>query len=243
MAIAFVATGTVVNGGVATVVTSMPAHSAGNILILCVVTKYADPGEITGWTSVGRISGGLGAVGADSGNVWTCVYTKEATSSAEPAPSVVSTNSITTRIMVYSKAANTTWSIASTTATDSTADTTLTYAGASNIGIQTGDLVLANVGLNTDAYTITAGAITTPGVVNGTSVSRVATGIINGDDLYQLIRDVFITSGTSTGVPSYTATSNANTTVAPTGSGVILRLREVAIVSSPVKRLGALGVG
>lgn len=78
-------------GSVAAFAPTLPTHAAGDRLTLFVTGKYdttTTPTINQGWTLVHAYTGGTGSTGNDVGPVFIALYAKDATSSAETAPTV-----------------------------------------------------------------------------------------------------------------------------------------------------------
>lgn len=208
--------------------------AAGDLLVLAVGNKYPTNGPATpaGWTLVGQGSGGLGAAGADSGQVYSTVFVKQAagTESGSLALTLTSANTSMARMFRYTKSATMLWDYAATSGVDNTAGTGWSVTGAANPGITAGDVVFVASAINGNRVTNWTEAISATGVTAWGAVTEVqdaASG--TGDDMSQIASSHPVTTGTASAAPVYTMTGNNGTANAnsPTGASIILRLREI----------------
>ncbi len=231
MAIAFGANGSV-GAGTTQVTPGFPTGiTAGQLLVLYVVNKYPTNAPTTpaGWTLLDRATGGAGAAGAGSGTIYVSVYYKiaDGTETGTQTVDIPSGNAAWSRMDRYTKAADKTWALAATNGSDNTADTAWSVTGAADIGLIAADLVLAISGTNTSGITFTGDAIACSGITFGTSTERADAGTGQGDDCSGYVCTSAVSSGTSSGAPSITATAASSTATAPTGGTVFVRLREI----------------
>src|SRR5574341_514418 len=128
MTIAFVNAGSVVTSTLTTLNVPYPGTvTAGNILLLCIHTKYSasTPQTPSGWTQLDQKTGGNGTAGSDSGDMVLTVFYKIADGSETGNQTVTMNGSPNTNmgvILQYSKSTGT-WDIASTNGSDASAGT------------------------------------------------------------------------------------------------------------------------
>ncbi len=226
MTIAFVAGPTAANGTTSAAV-AYPTVAAGNLLLLAVVNKYPPNGPATpgGWTLLGQWSGGAGAAGSDSGNVYVTVYYKisDGTETGNVTVSVASGNAIRATMSQYSKDAAKSWRIAICGGSDNSSDTSWSVTGDADPGITAGDHVVALSGVNSDASTFSTPSLAASGATLGATSSRYNTGTSSGDDVLSESASAAVSSGTANAAPAFTGTLAAN----GAGATAIVRLREV----------------
>lgn len=215
--------------------------SAGDMLVLCVSFKYPGTGAVTtpaGWTVPvnNQGFGNSGPPAADSGSNGVWLFWREATGAeaGDLAVAIPGGNTALGVIARYTKAGGTTWSVAAAGGGDSTtAGTTVwTWTGSTDPGVESGDMVIACNGVNTDLITFTGHVLTQTGVTYATATERWDSVTTQGDDSGLFVADALATAGTSSAPPVYTAVSSAVATNRPAGGGVALRMREVGVASS-----------
>lgn len=205
--------------------------SAGDLLVACVVNKYptnapTDPSEFA-LPSNARGEGGSGSAGVDTGTVYASVYVKvaEGDESGNLTVDITSGNAGLGYIARYTKTGGT-WSYAATNGADNTASgTTWVATGAGDPGVQSGDILIACTGQNSNDYAHSAHSFTQTGITFGSATERGEIGSTQGDDLRVIVADAAATAGTSSAAPVYNATHATAGTDAPAGASVILRIR------------------
>ncbi|HEY7708504.1 MAG TPA: hypothetical protein VIG57_00550, partial [Candidatus Entotheonella sp.] len=218
------------DSGTSTINVSYPASiNAGDLLVLMIANKYPNNGPATpsGWSAPAnnQASGGSGAAGSDSGNVYATVFTKEAvgTESGTLAVSIPSGNSSVGIMISIEKRAGSAWSVAATGGSDSTADTTWSVTGSADPGIQAGDSVFVVSASHRDDRSYSAETLTAAGVTFSTQAEVLESSTTNGDDCELIISSHAVASGSSSAAPVYTMTVGTGAA----GASVILRVRQL----------------
>lgn len=231
MAIAFVASGAQATGSISLSVAYPAGLASGNLLLLCISNKYPTNGPSTpsGWTLVAQKSGGVGASGADSGQVYSTVFSKVAdgTESGNLSVTLTSANSAVGRMLCYSNATGG-WDIASTTDDDTVASTSLSFTYPANPGVTAGDYIATCAAANGTSATYSSPSFTQTGITFGTATQRNGAGTITGDNCDLIIYDVPVNSGTGSGNPVHSTTANTTFGNYPAGAECFVRLREAA---------------
>lgn len=232
MAIAFGSVGTGASGTTSLSLTSPATIAAGDLLLCAVANKYPTngPSAPTGYTLLGQGTGGSGASGIDSGNVYITVYYKVADGTEDGSAvsvTITSGNSARGMILLYTKAAGKDWGLAITNGASGTPGTAWAATGAANPGITTGDFVVCLSAANSDVAAYgTHSILATSAVMAGANERNdAATG--NGDDCAFFAADASCTSGTAIAAPTYTAIATASVANGPCGSTAFVRLREI----------------
>lgn len=220
-----------VDPGTNTLIVPYPAGiAAGDLLVLAIANKYPPNGPTTptGWTLVtnGQASGGAGAAGNDSGNVYATVFVKVAdgTETGNLTVTVTSANVSLGRMFRYTNAANAGWDYAATYGSDNTGGTAWIVSGAADPGITSGDMLVVVSAINTDGPTWSAESVSAAGATFGTHTERQDSGSGVGNDIRLVVSDHTVTAGTAAAAPVFTMTASGAT---PEGASVMLRIREV----------------
>lgn len=231
MAIAFGSAGTGA-AGTSSLSVPLPASiAAGDLLVLCVCTKYPanPPSTPSGWQAPAgnNASGGAGSSGVDTGNVLATIFTRVADGSESGNVSVTITggNAAIGRMLRYTKAAGATWDLAFAGGSDNVGDVSWSVVTGA-IDIHAFDMVLAASAVNTEAFGFILEACAQSGTTFGTMTERSDGGTSNGDDVGMFITDHPVSSGGGSGAVTYTATSGGTATDSPAGATVLLRMRE-----------------
>jgi hypothetical protein len=208
-------------------------------MLLVIASKYPtnSPTTPAGWTLLGQATGGAGASGVDTGNVYCTVYYKDSdgTESGTLTVSLPSGNVLCPKILSYTKAAGTVWDIAfATGAVNAGGTTAWSVTAGSDPGFRIGDRCIAVNAINSDAYTYTGHAISIPGVTTNTASERTDAGTSFGDDVYTYACDFNCSAGTSSGNAVFTATASGSAADAPAGATVFVRLRETTAGSTAI---------
>ncbi len=256
MAIAHVSNGTAGVGTTGIAALAYPASTtAGNLLTMYIASKYPPngPTKPTGWElpADNQGTGGVGAAGADSGEMYSTVYYRISDGTeggGTIALTATSGNSITARMAQYSKAGGTVWDLACTYGGDVTAGTDISVTGVGVLDITTNDLVQVSFATNTDLNVHTLETLTVPGCTFGVFSERNDSSTGQGDDCGLVMCTYPCTGGPASGVPVWAATSSATTGNNPAGAAVFLRMREVTPVTTTSSGTaagtsGATGVG
>lgn len=196
----------------------------------------------SGWTLVGSFTGkgGYGpTTGVDQGNVNCFVYSKDSTANASQAVTV-SDSSVVWAVQLRLASDAGVFDLALTTAEDSSGDASLSFSGASNPGIATGDVLLAIQVVASTAATISSPALAASGVTFGSSLgSTTSLSVPLGNHVSGAICANKATAGSSTAAPTTTATAGGTTTDAR-GGALLLRIRERVAHAALGKTLGAV---
>lgn len=231
MAISFVNAGAAASGSTSAAPAWPASPVLGNIAILTVANKYPANGPDTpaGFTLAGQFTGGAGASGVDSGNVYITVFYKvlDGTETGTVTVSVTSGNSMRARIFQYTNGTGA-WSVAIAGGGDNSAGTSWSVTGDVDPGITTGDLVFTASAINGNTYTYSAQTLTVTGVTVGTMNERNDDGNATGDDIGLVVAGFAIDSGTSSAAPVFAMTASGTAGNEPAGATAMLRLREVS---------------
>lgn len=227
--------GTIGVAGSGTTAANIPypaSIAAGDLLVVCVANKYPTNGPTepsgAGFAAVsgGQGTGGSGGPGVDSGDVYATIYVKVATGgeAGNLALSVPSGNVTTGYMARYTKTAAS-WAYAATNGSDNVLDVNWSVTGAADPGVASGDMVIACSAKNVDSATFSGHTMSQAGVTYAAMNERADGGSSFGDDVGAVLADAAVSSGTSSGVPSYTATVAGG---GAAGATVMLRIREVS---------------
>jgi MSHA biogenesis protein MshQ len=215
---------------------SYPASiAAGDLLVICFGNKYPTNGPATpaDWTLVtgGQGTGGAGAPGVDSGDVYATVFVTVATGSESGSQtvSVASGNSSTAFMARYTKTAAT-WAYAASNGAENSQDTTWGVTATADPGVASGDMVITCSARNVDGNGFSANAISQTGVTYAAMNERADNGTSFGDDVAVVVADAAATAGTSSAAPLYTATVAG---AGAAGATVFLRIRETSSATRP----------
>ena len=214
-----------------------PAVASGNLLVLIIGMKpsTANSGSVTtpnGWTELTSIvgAGGYGTtLAAHTGNTNLFAYYKRASGSESGSLSVtVSTNNICWAQIIKFTNSTGGWSVANTTGSDSTGDASLSISFSTDPGVTAGDFVVGAICIPTDVTTpsqFSSQSFSQSGVVFATATEVSEADSSTGNDIGGMICYSSVSSGTSTGNPSMTATA-ATTYTNVRGPGIFIRIRE-----------------
>lgn len=242
MSISHVNNGTANSGGTNILTPGYPASPvSGNLFIEAIVAKYSNRTITTpsSWTARGNTTGGAGTDGtSDEGNVRLAAFSLISAGTESGTLSRTLTggtaNMAASCIAQFSRSAGTGWLIGSVAvASDNTGGAaSLSFSYDIDPGIQSGDMVLVVVGVNTDAYTHSAHSLTVPGCTVGTLVTAFDGGYTDGFDARLALYYIPITAGTSSGAATFTCNTSGSATNAPAGASLLIRLREDGVASS-----------
>lgn len=224
-----------------------PASVAEGDLLLAIVgmkPSSANSGSTTplasqGWSLVGGLTGagGYGAtLGIDTGNTNIYAFYRRATSTDGQGNFTVGTGNVAFARMFRLSSTNKTWHLAVSTGSTSTAP--LATGGviksvidtSSDPGVTTGDFVLAARVIPTDVTTpsqFSAHAFTQSGITFGTVVEGGEWDSTTGNDIGGYYASSTVSSGTSSGAPTFSATVGGTGTNVR-GPGIFVRVREIA---------------
>lgn len=232
MAISLVNIGSFANGTTSLSVAYPGSISAGNMLLLVIVNKYPTNGPSTpsgGWALLAQKEGGSGSPGADSGNVYTTVYWKEAdgTETGNVSVTITGGNSARGAILNFSKTTGT-WALAASGGAVNTPTTSWSATTDAGIDLAPGDVLFAATGCYSDAIAgFGSHAFSASGVTFGTVSEHYEGATGSGDDIRTVGASGSVSSGSGSGAVTYTASLSNN----QAGSTVVVRLREATSVA------------
>jgi hypothetical protein len=223
-------------GSIATTVAATAA--ATDLTLLMVVAKPFNTtiGALAGWTLIGEFASGSTANAVDAGSTKTAVFYRigvAASTVVSVGPILTGADTATCGCSTYQNATGV-WSFAWNTAADDANGANFAATAATGLSMINGDMLVANVGLNSDNGTTSA--VTLQGTTSGVTTRQ--TGNTNtGNDckLMQTDRAITTTDNAATNF-SYTNASN-------TAGGVIfVRLSEAPLPSGrpPFVNIAAL---
>lgn len=205
---------------------------------MAVANKYppAAPGTPTGYTPLAQMQGGVGAAGADAGEVFITLFSRiaDGLESGNVAVTVTDANVSSGQIVRFVKPAGTTWDVAVAKGADNTAGTIWDVLMDADVDIRAGDVLMGVSAINSDVATAWTGVNGPVWVIPGIATAGLGTGLTSfshvnatGDDLY--LRGDFrqILQGKSMGVARYGPTPNTSLANAPAGATILVRLRAV----------------
>lgn len=239
MAISLIAVGGWATGTTSLSVAYPSGIQAGDLLVMAIANKYPtnSPATPTDWVipTNGQQSGGSGANGIDSGNVYATIMVKIATGSESGSLTVniASGDSAVAEMALYRKAADKSWEYVCTNGSDNTAGTDWSVTGAVNPGITAGDRMFTCSGINADSFTFSSHAISATGVTFG-AVQADGSGTSLGEDCDAVLTDHVVSSGTASAAPVFTMSASGSAANSPAGATVIMRMREVTAGNNPI---------
>ena len=210
--------------------------AAGDLLLLVTVAKYSafTSNPPSGFTRLNDdYVAGSGGTGTDVGNTRTTVWYRIATGSESG--SITVTKATETGSVLqgqchrFSRSAGHGWNILYTTGASNTGAASWSAAGANNVYLDNGDVLLAFSGANTDGAAFSSHAFSASGATFDTVVEATDNGTTTGHDTRLVTAYAPVTGGPSTAAPSYTATGSAGT---PEGGTVFVRIREAPGVTA-----------
>lgn len=215
--------------------------AAGHLFVLSVAAKYSDTVTAPGFTMRDQINAHTGT-GVDTGAIRTQIWTRVAdgteTGNLALGKTTETGSVVSGRISRYTNATGV-WEFGTTTGADTDGGTAYSITGAADPGITGSDVVIAATGNNTDgAGFVGSYALTVPSVTVGANNERCDTGTTSGHDLWLSVAEFAITSGTSTGAPTYDHVQTAGAE----GGTVLLRIREGAAASTVVRDIIGIGI-
>lgn len=207
--------------------------AAGDRLLLIAGGKpYSSVPTIadTGWGLLSTATSGTVVNGVATGSTISAVFSREATPSMSGAATQVDMASgsptMAQTLAFRSATANLPAVAVGLSDTDETG-TSISATAASDPGFTTGDMVVIGITLKNSTITHSSQTVTIPGCTLGTITWLTQFTTISGNDGSHFTGYASITAGTSSGVATYTATSNTSGESAI--SGVIVRLRESSV--------------
>ena len=235
--------------GTTSVAPALPTGvAAGDIMVLFVGCKPYNATIVvpTGWTLVTGTDGANGttAMGVDTGSVLWKAMTREWVSGvAAPTVSITTGNVALGVIHAFSRAALASWQIAGAKGNDVTGGTDFLILMDANPGITNGDMLVHGAVIAGNNATFGTPTTTATGATIGTVTESPATEGTTalGNDLEASASYAACTAGTAIVAP----TCGWTTSVAQTGGGSIVRLREVegvAVYPRPLRRTNVAAV-
>jgi hypothetical protein len=226
MAIGFRAVGTVATSTTSTISSvGVPAGLASTDISLMVVCVKGFAINITtpdGWTRITEVVNGSTNSGLDTGSVRVAAFKRIGTYTA---PNVLLSGTPTVAqaaISAYTRGASESWAIqALTTGFDSSHGANYSATGSAVLATTTGNWLVGLTGLNTDAGTLSAFALTETSVTFAGVQTRLNSGTTTGDDGRLVILDNAASSGTGSAAP-VTSFTNASSS---SGATIFIRLR------------------
>ena len=223
-----------------------PAYPAsvasGDLLVLVIGMKpsTANSGSVTtptGWTLITSLTGAGGystTLGADTGNTNVFSYYKVADGTESGNLLVnLATNDVTWAQIYRFTNATGDWSVAGTTGSDVTGNTTVSIAMSSNPEVTAGDYILGAMVIPTDVTTpsqFSAEAFSQTGVTFGTVTEISEPDYTVGNDIGGFIVYSSVSSGTGSAAPTMTATAGGTVTNVR-GPGIFIRVRATGTVA------------
>ncbi len=212
---------------VTAVTVSTPAGTTvGDLALLSVVVKPYNATITTpsGWTKITEATNGTVAAGNDVGSMKIALYYRTDVGAAVATGNIgqTSANSMGAAIVVYQKGATEFWDVTSfTDGGDTTNAANFSATGAADIGLRTGDWLFATAGVNSDAGTPSAAALTATGATLTPTTSRAAYSFTTGFDSRLIMGDAPVTAGTSSAAPALVFTNASSSS----GEVIFLRIR------------------
>lgn len=239
----FVASGTASSGSTSCAPAYPTDLLAGDLLFLIVVNKYPlnKPTDPNGWTLGVQKSGGAGAAGADSGNVFVTAYWKVAdgTETGNETINVTSGNSTLARIFGFRKVEGANWMPPIFASGESaTPDTAWSATMTAAWELRFGDMVAAWSGQNTDAYTNSVERVAHGSAKFQNNAERTDNPATAGDDVRMVTSTHEVLTGNETAISTYTMTAAGSDANSPAGVTVLarLRMRGSPEVHAPVRK-------
>lgn len=233
MAIAVGAAGAAVGGTTSLALVCPNSVTAGQLLVAGIGGKYPAnlPSTPAGWTAApAAYSGGSGASGVDAGQAYVIYFYKIADGTESGTTvnvTITGGNTCKGSITRFTKTAALEWSVAFAGGSSNTAGLAWAVTADVDPGLQTGDLVFAYSGVNSDIATWSTEAMTATGATFGSATERVDSNTANGDDCAIFASDHPVTAGVSSGVIAYSAVASTTLGNAPAGATIFMRLREI----------------
>lgn len=216
--------------GTTSVAPAIPAGTAaGDMMIMYVGCKPFGATIVTpaGWTPIPGTNGANGAVasGVDTGSVqWAAFQRPWVSGDGAPTVTVTSGNVALGVIHSFSKSDDAAWSVAGAKGSDTSSGTGFSLTMDANPGIVSGDFLSTMSVIAGDNSTFGTPTITATSATIGTVTENPATEgtTAGGNDLEASASTAAVTAGAATAAPVVGWTLS----VAQTGGGCIVRLRE-----------------
>lgn len=241
MAITYITRGSFFSSTTSPMTVTAPAGGLvqGRLQMLVVVNKYPPNGPLTPsgvetpWVLIGQATGGAGASGLRSGNVYTTVYARTFFSSS---PGVSNTdvycpslNEMCACIFAWDKDHGLEWDLAAAVGSDNTAGTGWSITTDTGLDVRSGDTVVVCNGTNGNGPLFSGDAITQSGITFGATTQRGFGGPSTPDVTSIVVSDAIATAGISSSAVMFAMTASSATAVSPAGASVVVRLREKAV--------------
>lgn len=226
------AAGPGVQGSTALSSITSPSHSPGDILFLPVAAKGTPavvPPNVAGWTLSPTFFGGLGN-GVDQGFMTGWVYWKVAQSSSESFPTLtVAAANCMVGVMHRLSNATGLWDVAVSGAAKNVAGVNWSSTADTDPGLIAGDVIFAYCMMNTDGSgAVSSRSISAPDISMVSTLGAANQTTTQGQDCRMNGSYGVVSSGVSTGPPTYATTFATGGTNAPAGSTLFMRFREVS---------------
>jgi hypothetical protein len=229
--ISFIASGSLA-GAADTITPAYPAGAtAGRLAVLQVVSGHPNdnaPSTPSGWTSAGSFSGGGGTFASGAGpRRLTWFLRVLAGSDAAPTTAIPSGSTgsvICGRIWVLDRTAGTGWRWAATFGDDTASGTGFSIVGSTALTWAAGDFALLGYGLPQNGTSISAETVTASGITFGAVTEPSDLGSTTGYGARSVQAYSTVSSGSGAQAPTVAGTLS----VAGTGVGGALRIREAS---------------
>lgn len=205
----------------------------GDLLLLTVANKHTPNGPSTpsGWSTPSnyQASGGLGSSGADTGTVYSTVFSRIATGSESGNVSVTITsgNSSLGRIIAVKTRSGKIWSIAAVNGVDATGSSAWSVTAGSDPGLEAGDIVITSSAVNGDLFNVYLPTLTATGITVAGNAQAGISSTTQGNDTTLVTTAHRVVSGTSSAAPVLAMTVSGNNTNNPTGPTIFMRIRQL----------------
>ncbi len=246
MAVSFRAVGAYVNG-IANLTPVIPSGTVSGDIMLCVIGTKPFNGVNSmdnSWISLGTATDGTVAAGNDVGSMQAEIFYKIHTGT-EANPTITNaTNNVSAAVIISFQNATGFWDFVGSGGGDGTAGTGYSITTQSSLDLASGDFLIGNIALRSDASTIGTITITGTGLTIGAFTKSPATDLstISGGDMRMSVGYAQVTAGTATTTLTLASTLSGS----QTGSSFIARIREVAApvggYSDPFGMMGLFGV-
>ena len=246
MAVSFRAVGAYVNG-TGNLTPVIPAGTVAGDLMLCVHGMKPFSATTTmnnSWVSIGFATDGTVAAGNDTGSMKAQIFYKVHTGT-ESNPTIANTaTNVNGAVIISFQNATGFWDFVGSGGGDGTTGTGYSITTAASLAVQSGDFLIGNIALRSDASTIGAITITGTGLTIGSFTKSPATDLLTtaGGDMRMSVGYSQVTAGTATTTLTLASTLGGS----QTGSSFIARIREatepVGGYYDPFGMMGLFGV-
>lgn len=233
MSVSYGADSALISGTTSVTISSMPAGSVGDLLIVLCGSNHAtndaavptiDDGTYTQLFTF--VMTGGGAQGAGSGNRRITAWYKirvAGDTTATPIISLTGGDVMGCNAWNFTKSTGNPFTLAYTTGQDTSDGLDLSITGAAGLNVQAGDLILFGH-VSPDSTTFSAQALTITGATVGAVTEQLDSGTTTGNDIRVVASTASITAGSSNAAPVYAATALAATQ----GAGFFVRISDAA---------------